>query len=84
MDESDRRPDAGQANAELTTELKRDVRTRSADWSALLVGADEVIEPTSRMARPVFVRLRNDFCIGANELTGQEQKWATRCLPPLP
>jgi hypothetical protein len=56
MDESDRRPDAGQANSELTTELKRDVRTRPADWSALLVSADDVIEPTSRMARPVFVR----------------------------
>jgi hypothetical protein len=71
MDESDRRPDAGQANSELTTELKRDVRTRSADWSALPVGADEVIEQSSRMVRPVFVRLRNDFCISASELKGR-------------
>jgi hypothetical protein len=55
-------------------ELKPRVRTRSADWSALLVSADEVIEQSSRMARPVFVRLRNDFCIGANELTGQSTK----------
>ena len=81
MDESDRRPDAGQANAELTTELKRDVRTRSADWSALLVGADEVIEPTSRMARPVFVRSRNDCCIGANELTGRKRSYVRRPYP---
>jgi len=81
MDERDCRPDAGQANPELAMELKPRVRTRSADWSALLVSADEVIEQSSRMARPVFVRSRNDCCIGANELTGRKRSYVRRPYP---